>query len=185
MDRELLLLGILREQEMHGYELHEFIDKNLASCTDMKKSTAYYLLKKMEEAGLISQETRQEGNRPPRQVYHLTPAGEAEFQRLLRQNLAHYSTAYFTGDIGLVFLDQLEPEEARSLLNSRRTELADELAAAERIPSHPNRPRSLQLVFDHLVHHLRAELAWTDSLINRINDSNRQAPSAVFEAHES
>jgi DNA-binding PadR family transcriptional regulator len=178
MDRELLLLGILREQEMHGYELHEFIDKNLASCTDMKKSTAYYLLKKMEEAGLISQETRQEGNRPPRQDYHLTPAGETEFQRLLRANLAHYSTAYFTGDIGLVFLDQLEPEEALSLLNSRRAELAEELAAAERIPSRPGHPSGLQLVFDHLVYHLRAELAWTDSLVNRLNDSGVRTPSA-------
>jgi len=169
MDRELLLLGILREQEMHGYELHEFIDKNLASCTDMKKSTAYYLLKKMEEAGLIAQETRQEGNRPPRQVYHLTSAGEIEFQRLLRENLAHHRRAYFTGDIGLVFLDQLAPEEASSLLQSRRAELAGALAAAETIPG---REDSLQLVFDHLVYHLRAELAWTDSLIQRLDGSS-------------
>ena len=171
MDRQLLLLGILRQQEMHGYELHDFIDNNLASCTDMKKSTAYYLLKKMEEAGLISQETRQEGNRPPRQVYHLTPAGEAEFQRLLRENLSHYTMAYFTSDIGLVFLDTLEPEEALQLLEERRSELARSLSAAERIPGHKG---SLQLVFDHMVHHLSAELDWLDTVISRLKEQTEE-----------
>jgi len=168
MDRELLLLGILREQEMHGYELHEFIDKNLASCTDMKKATAYYLLRKMEEAGLIAQEVQQEGNRPPRQVYHLTDAGEVAFQRLLRENLAQHAKTYFRDDIGLVFLDRLPPEEARSLLAGRRTALAEALSAAEDIP---DREGSLQLVFDHLRLHLRAELDWTDLILRRLEGS--------------
>lgn len=172
MDRQLLLLGILRQQEMHGYELHDFIDHNLASCTDMKKSTAYYLLKKMEEAGFISQETKREGNRPPRQVYHLTPAGEAEFQRLLRENLSHYAQAYFTSDIGLVFLDDLEPEEALQLLNKRRSELARALSAAEKIPGHKG---GLQLVFDHMVHHLTSELDWLDTAILRLNEQNEKS----------
>lgn len=169
MDRQLLLLGILRQQELHGYELHDFIDNNLSSCTDMKKSTAYYLLKKMEEAGFISQETKQEGNRPPRQVFHLTPAGEAEFQRLVRENLSRYTQAYFTNDIGLVFLDTLESEEALQLLNERRSELARDLSAAEKIPEHRG---SLQLVFGHMVHHLTAELDWLDTVILRLNEKN-------------
>ena len=168
MDRELLLLGLLHQQEMHGYELHEFIDKNLASCSDMKKSTAYYLLKKMEAAGLLTQETRQEGNRPPRQVYQLTPAGEVEFQRLLRENLSHYSKTFFTGDIGLVFLDTLQSGEVLPYLNQQRSELAAALSSAENIPGHKG---SLQLVFDHMVHHLTAELAWIDSVIRKLTFS--------------
>ncbi len=171
MNRKLLLLGILRQQQMHGYELHDFIDKNLASCTDMKKSTAYYLLKKMEEAGLISQEIKQEGNRPPRQVYQLTPTGETEFQRLLRENLSRYSNVFFSDDIGLVFLDILEPAEALQLLNKRRDALMQELTAAEKISAHQG---SLQLVFDHLVHHLTSELAWMDAVVLRLNHHNSQ-----------
>lgn len=165
MNRELLLLGILRQQEMHGYELHDFINTRLSSCTDMKKSTAYYLLRKMEEAGLLSQETRQEGNRPPRQVYRLTPAGEARFQRLLRENLSRYNKVYFADDIGLVFLHTLEPEEAIQLLSQRRAALMQELEEAKSIPVHVE---SLRLVFEHLIHHLNAELAWIDSVITRL-----------------
>ena len=47
MDDKLLLLGILRRQEMHGYQLFEFIDRDLAACTNLKKPTAYYLLNRM------------------------------------------------------------------------------------------------------------------------------------------
>lgn len=66
MNRRLILLGVLRQQEMHGYQLLEFINNTLTTCTDIKKPTAYYLLKKMHEEGLISQETVQAGNRPDR-----------------------------------------------------------------------------------------------------------------------
>ena len=169
MDRKLLLLGILRRQEMHGYQLHEFINNNLASCTDMKKSTAYYLLKQMEEAGFISQETVQKGNRPPRQVYQIMPVGEAEFQRLLRENLSENGRVYFTDDIGLVFLNELEAEEAITLLKQRRAKLAERLDGTQVIPAHKG---SLQLVFDHLLHHLTSELAWLDSVIQQVTEGN-------------
>ena len=43
-----------------------------------------------------------------RQVYHLTPSGEAEFQRLLRENLANFASARSAADIGLAFLGALE-----------------------------------------------------------------------------
>ena len=118
MDRELLILGILRHQKMHGYQLAEFIDNNLAACTDLKKATAYFLLDKMFAAGWVAYEEDQEGKRPPRRVYQITPDGEAGFQRLLRENLATYKPAYFASDIGLGFLDALQPEEALILLRS-------------------------------------------------------------------
>jgi DNA-binding PadR family transcriptional regulator len=132
----------------------------------MKKSAAYYLLKKMEETGLLSQKTQQEGNRPPRQVYHLTPAGEAEFQRLLRENLSHHHRAYFADDIGMVFLGTLPVQEARDLLSQRRDALQRALQETQDFPAHVE---SLQLVFDHLVYHLRSELAWVDGVLARLD----------------
>ena len=81
MDRKLLLLGLLRQQEMHGYQLYEFIERELSFCTDLKKPTAYYLLNKMAERGWIVEEQSQEGKRPPRKVFRLTAQGEAAYQR--------------------------------------------------------------------------------------------------------
>jgi DNA-binding PadR family transcriptional regulator len=169
MDAKLLLLGLLRQQNMHGYQLYEFIDRDLSVCTDLKKPTAYYLLNKMAEEGLIGEDQVQEGNRPPRRVYSLTEKGEAEYQRLLRLNLADYSPAYFGGDAGLAFIDTLDVPEARSLLERRRTALAEELASLSEVPRHGG---SLQLVIDHRLHHLRSELDWLDALVENLAQEN-------------
>ena len=115
MERELLLLGLLQKEEMHGYQLHEFIDSFMQTCVDLKKSTAYYLLEKMAKEGYVTRTEEREGNRPPRRVYHLTPAGEARFLDLLRQNLATYLPAKFPGDTGLTFLDNLPTDRSHHL----------------------------------------------------------------------
>jgi DNA-binding PadR family transcriptional regulator len=162
MERKLLLLGILRQHGMHGYQLFEYLDQGLAVCTDLTKQTAYYLLNKMAEDGWISEEQTQEGNRPPRKVYRLTTLGESEFQRLLHENLARYTPANFPADVGLAFLDYLTQEEALALLEERRTALAAAVQAAQAIPEHPG---SLQWVIQHQVFYLTAELAWLDQLI--------------------
>ena len=161
MERELLLLGLLRRQEMHGYQLYEFIERELASCTDMKKPTAYFLLNKMVQDGWITEEQMQEGHRPPRRVFRLTSSGEAEYQRLLRANLASYSPTYFTGDIGIAFMDDLDPTEALALLESRRAELMTDLQTIHSVPEHPG---ASQWVVKHQARHLSAELEWLDEI---------------------
>jgi DNA-binding PadR family transcriptional regulator len=162
MEKKLLLLGLLRRQEMHGYQLNEFIDNNLALCTDLKKPTAYYLLDQMAKDGWISAETVQEGNRPPRRVYQLTVKGEAAFQQLLREGLSSYQPVNFPGDIGLAFLDWLAPAEALPLLEQQKSQLTNRLDEVGAIPVHNG---SLGLIFSHQLHHLQAELAWLEAVI--------------------
>lgn len=176
MERKLLLLGILRQQEMHGYQLLEFIERNLAACTDLKKPTAYYLLNKMAEDGWIDDELEQEGNRPPRHVYRLTPAGETAYQRLLRENLGNYEATYFPGDFGLAFLESIEPQEAFTLLRERRSKITDALSRMTAVPGHQG---SFQWVIDHQVRHLTAELAWLDEILAKVaagENSQAQQP---------
>lgn len=165
MDRKLLLLGLLRMQEMHGYQLNDFIDAFLSVCVDVKKPTAYYLLNKMNGDGWISVEEQQEGNRPVRRIYSLTPEGEQAFQKLLRENLGSYAPAQFNSDIGLAFMEALSSQERDTLLAQRRANLAQKLAEVETIPAHPG---NFQLMIEHQVRHLRAELAWLDELISRL-----------------
>ena len=176
-ERELLLLGILRQQEMHGYQLHEFIDSNLASCTDLKKPTAYYLLDKMASKGWVSFEQAQEGNRPPRRVYRITTEGEAAFQAMIRANLANYTSARFASDVGFAFIDALEPDEAVGLLRRRREIIESAIAGVKSAPVHAG---GVQLVIDHQLRHLSAELAWLDEGIARVGA--RVGPKAVPES---
>jgi DNA-binding PadR family transcriptional regulator len=161
MDRELLLLGLLRQADMHGYQLMEFIDRDLSTCTDLKKATAYALLDKMAQQGWIGEQEVREGKRPPRRVYSITPAGEAQFQRLLRANLSAYEPAKFAEDIGLAFADALPPAEALALLDQRRALLVGELDAARAVPEHSG---TVQFVVRHRLAHLAGELQWLDQV---------------------
>ena len=165
MDRILLLLGLLRTQEMHGYQLNEYIDRQMAFCVDLKRSTAYYLLDKLCREGYVSQETEREGNRPERRVFQITPAGEARFQVLLRTNLASFQPPTYAEDIGVMFQQHLPSDEVRALLQQRR---AGVLARREEIEGlGAGLPVSHGSLIEHHLLHLDAELAWVDALIAR------------------
>jgi len=168
MEKKLLLLGLLRTQEMHGYQLNDFIDTSLAICVDLKKPTAYYLLNKMYCDGWITCKEERAGNRPPRRVYTITPAGEIAFQRMLRESLSDYKPVQFRGDISLAFLDSLPPVETLSLLRKRHLAIKRQLQMAQTIPIHSS---SLQLLIEHQIRHLSAELDWLDEVITRIESA--------------
>ena len=163
--RELLFLGILRHQKMHGYQLNEFIQQDLAVCTDIKKPTAYYLLNKMKERGWITQSSEQIGNRPPRGVYQITPTGETAFQSMLRESLQQYTPTFFEDDIPLAFLDEITPEESSTLLETRKDQLLAELEIMQNTPVHPG---TVQWMLEHRLRHLETEIVWLDEVLSRL-----------------
>ena len=164
MERELLLLGLLRGQEMHGYQLNELLSR-VSHYVGLKKATVYFLLDKMTASGWVTRTDEQEGNRPPRRVYHLTADGESVFQRLLRENLAAHHPTQFSGDIGLSFADALDPHELTALLAARRSAVEAELAVL-RETVHPG--GGLQWIIEHQIRHLVTELEWLDELIQSL-----------------
>lgn len=163
--RELLLLGLLRRQEMHGYQLNEFLLGELSTCTNIKKPTAYYLLKKMAAQGWIAETIEQEGNRPLRRVYRITPEGEQAFQRLLRETLPVYTPTYFESDLPLAYLDELRPEEARLLLARRREQLEQARQALEDVPAHAG---SVKWLIEHQRRHLQIESELLEEILVQI-----------------
>lgn len=163
MDRQLLLLGLLRGQEMHGYQLNEFIDRQMGFCVDLKRSTAYYLLDKLCREGLVSQELGRAGNRPERRIYRITPAGEERFQELLRRNLAEYAPPMYGVDIGVIYQRHLPAAEAARLLAERRAAMLAHRAELEALRA--TLPPDHSPVVEHHLVHLDAELAWLDRLI--------------------
>ena len=162
MDRELLLLGILRREAMHGYRLVEIVETELRACTDLKKPTAYFLLGKLARSGLVTRTRTREGKRPPKWVYRLTPKGEETFQALLRENLAAFAPPKYPGSVGLAFLHAIVPEEAHRLLSQRLTSI-ESRAAAINLQVAAQGPSAL--VASHERHQLLAEATWLKQLL--------------------
>ena len=164
MEKKLLLLGALRNHEMHGYQLSEVLGHRVGLPIRLTKPNAYKLLRKMEQDGWVSSREEQDGKRPPRRVYKITPSGEIAFQEMLRESLGSYNIPEFPGTVAINFLDLLPLAEAISLLAQRREEAADyfkeldELSAEVRV-SHPS--------IEYLIQFLQSELKWLDELIDR------------------
>lgn len=166
MEKKLLLLGMLRHQDMHGYQLSEHLEENVALGFALKKSNAYKLLGKMEADGWITYRIEQVGNRPRRRVYTLTPSGEEAFLRLLREHLAAYVAPDFPSLVAMNFLQALPPEEAGMLLRQRRQQIAARFAEIE---AFPEEVRSQHLPVDYLCHFFAQELQWLDGVIDRLD----------------
>lgn len=172
-ENELLILGLLREQEQHGYQINEFIEKNLSRLTTMKRPTAYATLDRLHRQGLVSVRTEQPGNRAPRKVYALAPAGEARFQALMQANLAMTHLGSST-DVGLLFLDHLPRAEVIALLTVRLGELGELLAMHEQIPPH-GQGVGVDLALEHFIAMLRAEREWLAATLPRLEDDAERA----------
>ncbi len=163
-ERELLLLGLLRKQEMHGYQLAEFLDAHLSMFFELKKATAYNLLGKMEERGWVASHEEQEGKRPPRRVYGITPEGEAVFQNLMRTSLPVHRPAAFPGNVPILFMDALPPHELEDLLDERREAIRERMVALETHLDHVGHP-----LFDHELLILKAEKEWIGGLLKKVS----------------
>lgn len=163
----LLLLGLLKTQEQHGYQLMDFVERNLGHVTNLKKATVYYELKRLQEKHLVSVRQEQDGGRPPRQVYSLTPEGEQAFLDLLRENLRQAKSDNCTTDVGLMFMDWLPAGEVRSLLEERLAALHQRLALYRATPSH-GEDSVVDLAIGHVAARLEAEIAWFEGLVQRL-----------------
>ena len=117
-------------QSQHGYSINEFIEKNLGRVSGMKRATAYALLERLEQKGLVEMEAEAAGNYPPRKVYSITPAGRTAFFELLQKLLVDAVAEASAADIALMFIDWLEPAEAAAFLRERRAAQALGVAAS-------------------------------------------------------
>ncbi|HEU4323094.1 MAG TPA: helix-turn-helix transcriptional regulator [Roseiflexaceae bacterium] len=163
-ERELLLLGLLMGADQHAYQLNEFIERRLGGLASLKKPTAYAILARLEGAGCVSVATVQEGRRPARHVYSITPAGRRFFLEGLRRSLADLADSERVC-AGLMFLEHLPPEEAAALLARRLEHVRARLALLQ---VGVGQPLGLALAQERLRRHLQTEADWLAEVIARL-----------------
>lgn len=168
MVRQLLLLGVLLGGKMHGYRLNEYVTHAMSLYTDLKKSTAYYTLEKLEKDGYVQIEVEREGRRPERRVYQITEKGRACFFDLLRRHLSGFTRTYYVDDIGIAFMDQLSTAQARQLLAEKREKIQAVLQQFRGLPGHGGNWRH---VISHNIAHLEVEVAWLNSVLSELDDA--------------
>jgi PadR family transcriptional regulator PadR len=91
-DRELvtgtvtvLILGLLSEREMYGYEILQEADRRSDRTFQLKEGTVYPALHQLERAGLLKARWRDSPEGRPRKYYGLTAKGRRRAESKRRQ----------------------------------------------------------------------------------------------------
>ena len=173
MSTRLVILGVLRERPLHGYEIKHIIEEHMGDWTNIAFGSIYFALRKLAEEEFVEQvAVEQEGRRPSRTIYQITEAGRAEFLRLLREVWRELERHYYVTDIGLAFIEALPIEEVKGYLGDRIAQLEEILQHLdehkEEILAMEEIPRKASAVFEHSRVHFAAELAWTRDLLTEI-----------------
>lgn len=162
---EHALLGLLREQPMHAYQLYQQLEQaeDLGLVWHLKQSHLYALLARLEEAGYLAGTIESQGSRPPRRVLQLTPSGAATFAAWLHAPVAHGRDFRQEFMAKLFFAQQNGPLSVAQLIADQRAAclrwLADVRAQTDRV----GEARTFDwLVLQFRIGNLEAILRWLD-----------------------
>lgn len=113
-DAELVILSLICEQPMHGYQIEQAItERNMRTWTDLSTSSIYYILQRLEEKGFIERSQEQERTSGvPRKVYDITVEGKKQWKESTLQALAKPKFIYTNFLMGLHNLWGIPAEEA-------------------------------------------------------------------------
>ena len=190
---ELAILGLLKEQELHGYELKKRLSAAFGPLSSVSFGSLYPALNRLEAAGAVkavealeaptapsipmtgsmtgeaaASRARREPKRGGRakKVYGITPRGEELFEELLEADSS-------SGDddrafnLKLAFCRYLPPDARLGLLERRRAHLVERLARA-RASIRAGRERMdayTRSLMEHGTEATERDISWLDSLI--------------------
>ena len=168
----LLLLSLLAERPMHGYELDREIERRaVRQWAAVGTSSIYATLDRLAGQGLVHATAEPTpGQGPPSRIaYAITERGRARLQELARAALASTEHQRFDYDLGVgVGLSHLPLEEVRAALERRRVAIAAQAERAAAACRYAEAMLGAWAVLDHQRRALETELAWLDGVIERL-----------------
>jgi DNA-binding PadR family transcriptional regulator len=126
---ELAVLGFLHEERLHGYELRKRIAALTGHVRPIADGTLYPLLKRMENAGLLTRELEPGQAAAPRHMLALTTDGRTALRERLRAPDELFITDENRWFTLLAFLRHLEDASAQAVVLRRRMDFLTQPAS--------------------------------------------------------
>ncbi|MBN1265191.1 MAG: PadR family transcriptional regulator [Anaerolineales bacterium] len=174
---EIALLGLLAEQPSHGYQIEQLIEeRGMRDWTDIGFSSIYYLLNKLEKAGLIQSSLKQpQGQGPARKQYSLLPSGYSALREAVLESLSQPYRCYPPLQLGLANLPMLEPGEAAAALHAHQQALEAQLTELQRTRLNQQPlPYHVEKMFEHSQTLIEAELDWLRKVHSELEESDEK-----------
>jgi DNA-binding PadR family transcriptional regulator len=163
---ELAILGLLKEQTMHGYQLKKRLADTLGSFWQVSYGSLYPALRRLQKQEAVEMIFPKEEVGRRKNVYRITAKGEATFAELL-ERAGQDATTDDAFSVRLAFFKYLKPEtrirlleRRRAFLDGRSSNLKDSLRRAkETIDNY-----TLSLM-SHQLAATEDDIRWLDDLI--------------------
>lgn len=160
------LLALLESGPRHGYDLKHAFDERFGQDRPLHYGQVYSTMSRLLRNGLVEIDAIETGGGPERKRYAITDAGSADVSEWLAQPQRpepYLQSALYTK----VVLALLTGRDAAGLLDAQRAEhlrLTRELTERKR-----HGDLSAQLVCDHALFHIEADLRWIDVTSTRLD----------------
>ncbi len=173
---ELAILSLVAEQPCHGYEIERVIEeRGMREWTEVGFSSIYYLLKKLEKAGLIEGQLEEAERGPARKVYRATPAGIEARHTALLEALSSPWRSYPPLLLGISNLPAIPLDEAVAALQKYHDELVARMEGVQATwESQRPLPYFVDALFDYSIVLGAAELEWIEKFIKQLEEQNVQ-----------
>ena len=201
---ELAILGLLKEQELHGYELKKRLGETLGRAAGVSFGSLYPALGRLESAGAVKAVEANVGGAGPipmtgslggelaafrarrtsargsrgKKVYGITDRGERLFEELLAAESGPGGDDDRLFNLKLAFARYLPPDARVSLLERRRAQLVEQLART-RTAIRTSRERLdtyTRSLIEHGTETTERDISWLDRLIARERQATPDQP---------
>ena len=173
------LLGLLAQRPRHGYELRTAFEALVGGeeIWDVKPAQIYTTLARLEESGLIRQDSVEQDAGPEKRIYSLTPSGQAELAAWYETGVEgeHQRDEFYIKLMLSLSSDGADPYE---VIHAQRGKLYQELhdLTARRTRADPDSELAQIFLLDKMVMHTEADLRWLDMIESRLDEVKRQPP---------
>ncbi|HLE74063.1 MAG TPA: helix-turn-helix transcriptional regulator [Anaerolineales bacterium] len=171
------ILGLLAQRPRHGYELRAAFEALVGGeeIWEVKPAQIYTTLARLEDGGLVTQESVDQDGGPERRIYGITRRGRGELNKWFGSGVGgeHLRDEFF---IKLMLSIQDEKADPYQVIQAQRSELYQELhdLTNRRNAANPRSALAQIFLLDKLIMHLEADLKWLDLLEARLDDIRKQ-----------
>ena len=200
---ELAILGLLHDQELHGYEIRRRLRDELGLFANISFGSLYPALSRLEKAGAVAvtesgtppaaepmpftgslsgeraglrarRAGGARGTKRSRKVYRITDQGRSLFEQLLDADEPAGTDDARSFGLRLAFARYLAPQARLALLERRRAQLARRLDSDRVRAAGPGLDDYARSLVEHGTEATEHDIAWLDRLIE--TERHKQAP---------
>ena len=167
MSHKYLILGLLAQNPMTGYDMRKHVQDVLSVVTNASYGSLYPTLHKLLEDGAVQMDEVEQVGRPAKKIYRITHQGAKDLQGWLIEPPAEDKIKReFL--LKLYFAQEMPEEELRTMLRRRREEMQVRLAELSDERETANDPRQ-KWILDYALSMYQAEMTWLEQVQGDLN----------------